>query len=84
MNFGRRSEKQYIIFFIKYFFENSTGFDFDQSRFRSITILIKLDFEKTRSGDIAMFTIDAKTMFFGISAQNDAEWWSSCRNWIDF
>ena len=23
-------------------------------------------------------------MFFGISAQNDAEWWSSCRNWIDF
>ena len=23
-------------------------------------------------------------MFFGISAQNDAEWWSSCRDWIDF
>ena len=23
-------------------------------------------------------------MFFGISAQNDAEWWSSCPKLIDF
>ena len=28
--------------------------------------------------------IDVGSMFFGFSAQNDAEWWSSCRNWIDF
>ena len=28
--------------------------------------------------------IDVGSMFFGISAQNDAEWWSSCPDSIDF
>ena len=27
--------------------------------------------------------IDAKTTFFGFSAQNDAEWWSTCPNLTD-
>ena len=27
---------------------------------------------------------DLGTAFFGSSAQNDAEWWSSCRRLIDF
>ena len=54
------------------------------------SFLIKLDLDRTRSISKSIYYdlsikvyIDAKTMFFGVSAQNDAEWWSSCRNWID-